>query len=40
MMHRSTVGLLFALSILGLELLQETGMLQFSPWVEYHAVDF
>lgn len=33
-------GLLFAVSILGLELLQEAGMLQFSPWVEYHAVDF
>ncbi len=33
-------GLLFAVSILGLELLQEAGMLQLSPWVEYHAVDF
>lgn len=33
-------GLLFAVSILGLELLQEAGMLQLNPWVEYHAVDF
>lgn len=34
------VGLLFAVSILALELLQESGLLQLQPWVEYHVVDF
>lgn len=33
-------GLLFAVSILGLELLQESGLLHLRPWVEYHAIDF
>lgn len=33
-------ALLFAVSILALELLQESGLLQLQPWVEYHVVDF
>ena len=31
---------LFSLAILGLEILQETNLLQLKPWVEYHSVDF
>ncbi len=33
-------GLLFAVAILGLEVLKEMGVLHISPWVEYHAVEF
>jgi len=31
---------LFSLAILGLEILQETNLLQLKPWVEYHSVNF
>jgi len=34
------VALVFAAAILGLELLQEGGLLHLQPWVEYHTVDF
>jgi len=36
----SFVAFLFALCILGLELMQEAGLIQLQPWVEYHKVDF
>jgi len=31
---------LFALFILGLEIMQEANLLRIKPWVEYHSVDF
>lgn len=33
-------GFVFAVVILGVELLQESGLLQLKPWVEFHSVDF
>jgi tyrosine-specific transport protein len=33
------LGLLFALSILGLEIMQETGLLALQPHIEYHPLE-